>query len=475
MASPIPDFSELRLHASRFDVAIVGGGFSGCSLAAHLLRLWPKLRVAVVEKTSAPGRGVAYSAQARFHLLNVPAGNMSMVPDVPDHFLKWTRKYYDASVQPRSFVARNVFGDYVAWFLESAIADGDPERFCWIKAEACALKSADRGWQVQCTTGQIIAADAVVVATGNFPPANPRLPGLDAASRRYFPFAWSKTTLEGLSQRGSVLLIGSGLTSVDLTMALRSRHFRGHIYIVSRHGLLPHRFQPAKAWTQFWSRRVPRTVRGLLRMIRAEVRRAREAGVGWRAVIDALRPVTQDIWQSLPIEEQRRFLRHARAYWEVHRHRLAPEIADVLSDLVRERQVRICAGRVIRYEERKAFAEVTFRERRNGATHLLRVDRVINCTGSENDCRRIESPFIRSLLSQGYARPDPLFLGLDVDDTGALLDADGHASESLFALGPARRGHLWETTAVPEIRAQSMALAEKLVAQLAPESQLLHR
>ena len=457
------------MQAGRFDVAIVGGGFSGCSVAAHLLRLWPRSRVAVIEKTAAPGRGVAYSAQARFHLLNVPAGNMSILPDVPDHFLKWTRKYYDASVQPRSFLARHVFGDYVAWFLESAIAESDPERFGWIKDEASTLKPANTGWQVQCTSGQILTAEAIVVATGNFPPGNPRLPGLDASSRRYFPFAWSKATLEGLSQTGSVLLIGSGLTSVDLTMALKSRHFRGHVYIVSRHGLVSQRSQPAKAWPQFWNRHAPRTTRGLLRTIRAEVDHAREEGVGWRAVIDALRPVTQDIWQSLPLEEQRRFLRHARAHWEVHRHRLAPEIADVLSDLVRDRQVRICAGRVTKYEERKAFAEVTFRERHNGTTHLLRVDRVINCTGSENDCRRIENPFIRSLLAQGYVRPDPLFLGLDVNDAGALMGASGSPSESLFALGPTRRGHLWETTAVPEIREQSLQLAEKLVSWLARE------
>src|SRR5262249_4960878 len=144
------------------------------------------------------------------------------------------------------------------------------------------------------------------------------------------------------------------------TMALKSRHSRGHIYIVSRHGLVPQRAQPGKSWPQFWNRRAPRTARGLLHMIRAQVRHAREEGIGWRAVIDALRPVTQDIWQSLPVEEQRRFLRHARAHWEVHRHRIAPEIADVLADLVRDHQVRIFAGRVTKYEEKKALAEVTF-------------------------------------------------------------------------------------------------------------------
>jgi uncharacterized NAD(P)/FAD-binding protein YdhS len=82
-------------------------------------------------------------------------------------------------------------------------------------------------------------------------------------------------------------------------------------------------------------------VLGLLRLIRSQVEAAADKGINWRAVIDSLRPVTQDIWRSLPIEEQRRFLRHARSYWDVHRHRVAPEIADLLDDMRSDGLVRL--------------------------------------------------------------------------------------------------------------------------------------
>jgi uncharacterized NAD(P)/FAD-binding protein YdhS len=97
---------------------------------------------------------------------------------------------------------------------------------------------------------------------------------------------------------------------------------------------------------------------------------------------------------------------------------------------------------------------------------MLRANRVINCTGSESDCRRIDESFIRSLFAQGLARPDPLFLGLDVDELGALIDYRGVTSGRLYAIGPTRKGCLWETTTVREIRLQAAALGEHLAVLL---------
>ena len=200
-----------------------------------------------------------------------------------------------------------------------------------------------------------------------------------------------------------------------------------------------------------------------MRLVANQAHLAAVEGSNWRAAVDALRPVMQDIWRSLPLVEQRRFLRHARAFWEVHRHRIAPEIADVLADLIESGQVRMYAGRVTRYREKQAFAEVIIRQRGSGKAVTLRVDRMINCTGSESDCRCIDDCLITSLFKQGLARPDPLFLGLDVDENGSLIDSNGVASRGLYALGPMRKGRLWETTAVPEIRVQAAELAAHLV------------
>ena len=205
-------------------------------------------------------------------------------------------------------------------------------------------------------------------------------------------------------------------------------------------------------------------------MIRNQVRAAAAKGVDWRAVINALRPVAQDIWKSLPHEERARFLRHARPYWEVHRHRLAFEIHNIVLRLIAEDRLTIHAGRITEYSEVGDHAVVVYRDRKNGTKQRLQVDRVINCTGSENDCRRIDDSLLTSLFLQGEARPDRLFLGLDVDSKGSVLNFNGVPSNSLFAIGSVKKGGLWETTAVPEIRKQAADLAEHIVHLLAYRS-----
>jgi len=457
------------VSVSQFDVLIIGGGFSGTMLAVHVLRNSSSLSVAIVDRRALPGRGLAYSSPHRFHLLNVPAGEMSAWPDAPNDFLRWARKHYDAAMQARSFPPRSVYGGYVASLLETTLADGGCERFQWIQDEALSLHRRRGKLAVQTKSGPELLARSVVLATGNFPPANPRMPGLKASTSSYFHFPWASEALENLPPAGSVLLLGSGLTSVDLIMALKSKGFRGIIHVLSREGLFPRprrHVRQDESWALFWNKTSPRTVRGLLRLIRIQVRAAAEKGIDWRGVIDSLRPVTQDIWRSLPHEEQTRFLRHARAYWDVHRHRVAPEIGDVLADMQSEGQVRLHTGTVARYFEDRDHAEVHYWDRKSRTEKTLHAHRVINCTGSENDCRRIDESFITSLFVQGFARPDPLFLGLDVDQHGALTDYKGMSSHPLFAIGPTRKGCLWETTTVPEIRVQAAVLGERLADML---------
>ena len=448
----------------QFDVLIIGGGFSGTMLAVHLLR-HTGLSVAVVDRGSLPGRGRAYGSPHRFHLLNVPAGEMSAWPDAPDDFLRWARTHYDASLQARSFPPRSIYGAYIGSLLESTLDEFGRERFQWIRDEARSLQRRKGGLAVETNAGIELRAGVVVLATGNFPPANPRLPGLTTSASSYFQVPWANDVLQNLPATGGVLLLGSGLSSVDLIMALKSKGFRGVIHVLSHKGLFPRprrQQRPDEPWPIFWDKTSPRTVRGLLRLIRNQVRAAAAKGINWRAVIDSLRPVTQEIWLSLPLYEQRRFLRHVRAYWDVHRHRVAPEIADLLDDMQSDGLVRLHTGRVTRYYENQHDAEVHYWDRESRTVKALQVNRVINCSGSETDCRRIDESFINSLIVQGFARPGRLFLGIDVNEHGALMDYRGMPSHRLYAIGPVRKGCFWETTAVPEIRVQAATLAEHL-------------
>jgi uncharacterized NAD(P)/FAD-binding protein YdhS len=196
------------------------------------------------------------------------------------------------------------------------------------------------------------------------------------------------------------------------------------------------------------------------------VKQAAFQGYDWRPVLDSLRPLTPVLWRALTAEEQQRFLRHLRPYWEIHRHRIAPEVAEVITRMQQAQQLLIHAGCLQACHEQADGVTVIYRPRYSGASRTLQVSRVINCTGPECDYRKLQHPLIVNLLRAGLIRPDPLALGLEVSPAGALVNAAGIASPLLYTLGPPRKGCLWETTAVPEIREQAKAMAQYLLHHL---------
>jgi uncharacterized NAD(P)/FAD-binding protein YdhS len=467
------------MEALQTKVVIVGGGFSGTVLALQLLRLSSDVSVTVIDQGDRPALGLAYATEYDCHLLNVCAADMSAFPEEPANFWKWAERNWPKTswainghlptnqlspnqpIHERSFLPRSFYGSYLGSLLRDAKVEYG-SRLEWIFDEAVKLQRAGVGWSVLCKSGTKLFAHAAVLATGNFPPGSLRMPLL-AESRRYVQRVWSKTAFADLPHRDDVLLIGSGLTSVDMAIALHSRGFEGTIHILSRHGLLPHSHKRTTPWPRFWDERSPKTTRGLLRLVRQQAAAAIESGSDWHAVMDSLRPLVQQIWQSLSITERRRFLRHVRSYWEVHRHRIAPEVSRQFSAMIASGQVRIHAGRITGYSETADAAQITFRPRSSATLEMLQVARVLNCSGPETEFRKIKSSLLQDLFAQGLIRPDELALGLDVDRNGALLNAEGTPSRSLFALGPARKGSLWETTAVPDLRVQAAELARYLL------------
>ncbi|QDE95235.1 hydroxyacylglutathione hydrolase [Myxococcus xanthus] len=479
-----------------WDVAIVGGGASGTLLAVHLLRsARAPLHVALVERSARAGLGLAYSTTSPCHLLNVPAARMGAFADDPEHFLRWVRRELPDTA-PGAFISRQRYGRYLESVLREARAQAaQGVHLEVVTSDVASVEETDDGAVcVALASGGHLEARTVVLALGNALPSNLRVPdGGLYASRRYHRSPWAQDALQGVSATDDVLLIGTGLTMVDTVLSLVEQGHQGHIHALSRHGLLPHVHQetPRAGATTYASpgirealralrqevRRergdmsatgthsVPVRIRPILHLLRREVRRAAEAGADWRTVVDALRPVTIPLWQRLPVGERQRFLRHLRSYWDVHRHRMAPSIGETVERLRREGRLTLHAARVRGFALEASGVEVRVRPRGQGGEEALRVQHVINCTGPEGAMTR-GHPVLGGLVETGLVCPDVLGMGLATDADGALLNAGGRASGRLYTLGPPRRGELWETTAVPEIRGQARELAWHLLQRL---------
>lgn len=448
-------------------VAIVGAGFSGTLLAVHLLRMArAPLQVLLIERSGRAGRGLAYASASDSHLLNVRVANMSALPEQPGHFRDWLQACGHAAGLGddggAAFVPRRVYGAYLEALLAEARATAaEGVRCTLLAAGVTRLDRAGDGWRLQLDDGDCRSAGRVVLCLGNLPPAAPcPLPALLPAGR-YLADPWQAAALAMIPPAATVLLAGTGLTMVDTLLSLLDQGHRGPVLALSRRGLLPQTHAPVAApWPCLGAQESLGQLSALLARVRNGVR---AAGGDWRAVIDGLRPHTQRLWTALPDAERRRFLRHLRPYWEVHRHRLAPPVAARLQAALAGGRLRVLAARLQGIELTAADRlRVQGRLRSGGAMLTLDTDVLINCTGPQCDFARIDEPLLRDALARGLLRADALGLGLDAGEDGELLDHEGRPQPGLYGLGPQVRGRVWELTAVPELRLAAARLGARL-------------
>ncbi|MGN6058734.1 MAG: FAD/NAD(P)-binding protein [Sphingomicrobium sp.] len=433
---------------------MVGGGASGTILAAQLARR--AIPSVLIDGSGRIGKGVAYSTTEPAHLLNVRAEGMSAWAGEPDHF---ARHFEGQGGDKRGFAERRLFARYLGQILDDAVASGKVRT---VAATAESASRQDGAWRVELDNGERVAAGGLVLAIGNQEPEGLRV--FTGAEQRFIRNPWGKqaqAAVAELARSGeAALLVGTGLTMVDLVLSLNSAGHRGQIFALSRRGLAPRGhadFDPAPVEQE----EVPSgSLRQLWRWLRRQA-----AQVGWRAAVDSLRPYSHALWQSFDVEQQRRFLRHARPWWDVHRHRIAPEVADTVMWLIAEGRLEIAAGRILSARDMGDGLQVEIRRRGATESRTMGFAYAFNCTGPLHSITHTKDPLLRSLFDTGAIAPDQLGIGLDVDARSRAL-----GGERLWALGPLTKGRYWEIIAVPDIREQAAAVAEDIERELKSES-----
>jgi uncharacterized NAD(P)/FAD-binding protein YdhS len=442
-------------------VAIVGGGAAGVLAAVHLRRRKPDAQITLIDPSGRPGTGAAYGTDDPTFLLNVPAQRMSAWPDDPDHFCRWLD---DRAVTPvQSFAPRLAYGRY----LQEQLADAD------VRIETAEVVGVVPGApaRVALSDGRSLSADVVVLASGRPEGGMP-----DSLERAFAPVLalgtdgnvvvdpWAPGALAALGARrpASVLVIGSGLTGVDVALHLIARG--STVTLLSRHGVLPRRFRATGAPTELPNLDALAAAVSLEQLrtaLGADLAHARENGADWRQVIDAVRPRTAGLWRSLGWEDQRRFLREDLRQWEVLRHRMPPSIADAIHAAIDSGQLILEAGEVADVSLRGSGVELIVTT--SDGSVRRRGDAVVVATGTAWDRRSLHrSGLWANLLAADVASLHPSGVGVRLDADGYLIDGSGATAPNILCLGAIRQGEVWETTAIPEIRTQAAAIAELL-------------
>ncbi|WP_232542828.1 FAD/NAD(P)-binding protein [Streptomyces sp. QHH-9511] len=452
----------------RSTVAVVGAGAAGALVAVQLCEAAARRRtpldLVLIDPAAEAGRGTAYATEVPEHRLNVPVGGMSCYPDDPGHFRRWLCRHGESTVTAADFASRHRFGSYLADTLGRAIitAHGTVAvRRLRTTAGNCA-DTADGRLALTLADGGTVTADSVVLATGPAAGTAGWAPAELRGSDRFVTDPWAPGALDAVDPADDVLLVGTGLTAVDLALVL-DRPGRT-VHAVSRSGLLPrpHAVAPLPPVPP------PPGLGALpLHRLRPALRRhlaavLRDHG-DWRPAFDGLRPGIAALWQGLTDEERAEFLARDATRWNVHRHRMAPATAEAVARARAARRLRIHAGRIAAAEPLEDGRLVV----RLADGRELTVARVVDCTGPGLRMDGADDPLWGGLIADGLAVPGPLGIGV-ATDAGRLLDGQGRTERPLFTLGAPRRGELWETTAIPEIRVQAKEIAEAVLAPLTP-------
>jgi len=376
---------------------------------------------------------------------------MSALADDPDHFV---RRFEAEGGNRRGFAERRLFGRYLREMLSDATDKG-----CASIEQSTAVSARRDGgtWHVELDDGRTVSAAALALAIGNQDPEPLR--ALAGAGDRFVNNPWaedSRNAVDDLVENdGSALLIGTGLTMVDLVLSLGAAGYQGRIVALSRRGQIPRAhadFEPAPVGLED----VPQGHVGKLwRWLRE-----RSAQVGWRAAVDSLRPHSHALWQSLDVNQQKQFMRHARPWWDVHRHRIAPQVAATVHGMISSGQLEIAAGRIVRATQAPDGMEVELRRRGSQESSKERFAYAFNCTGPLHAMEKTKNTLLRGLLDAGEVKPDQLDIGLTVDE-------NSRAGNRLWALGPLSKGRYWEIIAVPDIREQAAQVAEDIARSFA--------
>ncbi|WP_353085047.1 FAD/NAD(P)-binding protein [Stenotrophomonas sp.] len=441
------------------DLAIVGGGAAGVLVALQALRHATRpSRIVLFEPASVLAEGIAYATPWPEHLLNVPAGKMSGLPDQPADFLDYLIDSQAIPDVPRDvlaeqFVPRRHYAAYLRERLEQA-GERSAAALEVVEQPVLALVPTPYGMQLRLDDDMTWRAQRVVLACGNSMRPLP-VPGADALPPDQAVEAWDYDGVRVLAGDDDLAIIGSGLSMADSVVALAAAGHRGRIHVLSRHALLPLPQAHGAAVTFDPQPLLVMSLRQRVRELRAQADAAVAQGIPWQSVMDRIRPMGQALWLSLSEADQRRFLRHVVRHWDVHRHRIAESVHAQVAELERSGQLQRHRARLDTLLVQERGLQLHGRSP-DGGLPPLTVGAVINATGVETRALSMRNPLVQQLLAEGHARPGPHGLGLDTTvDDGALIDGHGQPQPAIRVVGSLRIGTLWESLAIPELRVQA--------------------
>ena len=425
------------------------------------------MSITVVEPRAELGYGLAYSSRDPDHRLNGTPTVHLIDPADPQEFERWyvreklLARDPDATAPGGSiFFRRREFGRFVSEAVH-AHANGRDARSSirHLRDRAVHASRREGSFVIATEGGSQLDAGLLIVATGNAPPALPppfvgdltRHPAIVDA-----PFA--RDRMRAIDPVARVLVVGTGLTALDAITTLVQSGHRGPIVAVSRRGLRPRPQRPPGdpvPGTPTLSERIDGPIppfvrqcgsrvsgRRLLRAIRSHAREVEAAGDTWHAAFDEFRDILWQVWTRIECVEKKRILRHARAWYDVHRFRAPPQNDSIVREAERQGRVMFRAARILSAVATPGGRAIELRlaPRGSEAAQVEPFDAIINCVGLDPAAGVASNPLLRALVDEGLLTRDATGVGFAVDEACRAIGSNGEACDRIRVIGPPTAG-----------------------------------
>lgn len=458
------DFANPYLACLYFmRIAIIGGGLSGTLVTCYLLKAdRSPLTVYLFEKDNHQlSRGIAYRSSNQTHLLNVPAASMNIYGLPPGDFYQWLQKTGYHSYSQTDFVPRYLFGNYLTELFEKTLKLNAKATVNIVNDEVVDVVKGENVVHIITKSGQSYPASRAILANGILPPADPfSVTDQVGQSQRYQGNPWSVSSMDTFTKNQKITLIGTGLTMLDYAVALLNDERKFFITAFSRRGFLPLPHQSYNAYDfPGYSVTPTEDIGNLLKSIRNYYNSHKNKGLDWRALIDRIRTQAPQLWQALNDTSKKRFIRHLKPYWEIHRHRAPAKALAAIQKAIEENRFQLLKGRIqsVMNEDSGLLIKLV---NSSGMTEI-RTDYLLNSSGLQQDISLTSDTLLKNLLERKYMIPDQTGLGVETDQSGALSCLSGE--KNIFTLGALRRASVFECTAAREISEQAFLLSEQLL------------
>ena len=438
--------------------------------------------ISIIEKQPHVCQGIAYRTSSPYHPLNVRADKMGIFANQPDHFYSWIEAnqdmwrnrdpiFHSLNISPTHFLPRRLYAIYLQHMFEEiqTLVKSKNVTCNVIHDTAYDANIRDEGIEILLKKNSSLSVDKMVLATGI--PSHQTLPFETSSllnDPRYISNVWDphvEHVLHNLfaGSKGigkKIVIIGSGLTAIDVLFTMHSLHYQGRFHFISKHGIFPevHPGHLLPAHADFRLEDLPSRLSDLIHFFKQQLEQCKEKE--WMQVVDAFRHCTQAFWQALPLPTKKRFMRHLFFLWNKHRHRMSPQSYDLVRLYENSQALTLTAGLIQEVTPLSHEAlRIKYISRETTELKEEEVDCVINCTGPDYRIMHHPDSLIQSLLKKQVILPDELQLGLKVLQKEKLA---GKGEGKVYALGTLLFGELLETSAVPELRIQAQSIAQDI-------------